>query len=796
LVRRYEDHVGKTSDLRFGNTKEGQENKRQAMIEALGEAREALTDEQLNTMAEQAIREMFNLAPPTHATVKFFRKAVEGKGLAAAEIPADLAKLMGEIKDPAGLVLSALSKQSAIKANLQMLNDLAANHTGSLVVPRAEINKPGMRKKFPEHLAGDKYGPLKGMYTTTGVKDNLDSIYEAYYTWAEAWDKISTHPSILLGKAFTAATKHTAAPITRVEKISGVVIDPVNWLNNIIGSGATLVSNGNFNLDAYGKGRKTAVDYIASAWYNNTTDMLQDAVRYLNIEAVETAEMQRVLGDKLQNYIGGQESTVGVFNAIGKGFKQVRRAGRTGMAGYAMMDAWAKIANFHARLADLQAYYKVADPTKSLEDIKREAGDDTSFTNFSAERVPRILRTTEAGGVTEFIPYFSETFRTVYANYAQGIKDLQRARETKNPQAAKVLRNAGVRRLVGNFLMTGYAPTRLILQNNKVAAASLFGLLALTAGDDEAEKRRRMLGEFNRYADLVPVGEDADGNPIYVPVSARLDPVGPATDFLRLMVNSASAGEAGETALKELADLIISPKWMERTYKSLTENSVPESRMARMAPTVVDNAASALATAGLERSDVNKLFYVLDAGLPGIVKAQDPQYLPKPTAKSVGGEENRQVIEAMARAGVDFETLDIERSMRGYRMEANKAYDAAKDKLNDALVSPETVTDSNFMHAVRSYAARHREQQAEDNLNVESLRAWKVGDDEIAALFVGNGNGLSKAQAKRLVEGDGTIHISMKSLKSKADEERLKQIEKLINKHEKELQEMGVEVDE
>jgi hypothetical protein len=100
------------------------------------------------------------------------------------------------------------------------------------------------------------------------------------------------------------------------------------------------------------------------------------------------------------------------------------------------------------------------------------------------------------------------------------------------------------------------------------------------------------------------------------------------------------------------------------------------------------------------------------------------------------------------------------------------------------------------MHAVRSYAARHREQQAEDNLNVESLRAWKVGDDEIAALFVGNGNGLSKAQAKRLVEGDGTIHISMKSLKSKADEERLKQIEKLINKHEKELQEMGVEVDE
>jgi hypothetical protein len=802
LEQMYEDHIGPLSRLSYNRGGDEMQARREAMVSALSRQRDTLTPEQRTAMATQAAKEILGLDERTTNISKMFSSVARDPGTLNEKkaVPEELRKLLGEIKDPAGRVLSTMATQSAVIARAGVFTDLLHNYVGELVLPQSRINDAGMREKFPVQLKGEQYGPLNSFYVTKEVANRLQDMQDTYYTWKQAIDLVHSRPGVLASKVLEASVKKVLAPITRTEKITGVVLSPANWISNLLGSEMSMLRCGNVSPSSLKPGYQTARDYIAGNYYNTTTDMLNDAIRYLNIEAVDVAEMQHVLANKLQDYLVGNESAGAIRQKLRQGWRGT-------MASYAMMDAWAKIANFHERIGVLDRYYKALGENKSMGDIKREAGDVTSFTNLSSERVHPFLRATEGAGVSKFVPYFAETLRTTKTNYQQAFIDLERAVATEKlgtpgaKKAASIMRAAANKRFLGNTLATLFMPAVFPATSAAVLAAmGLPALLSLVPGaDDDAEKKRRMLSEFNRYQDLIMVGKDKDGNPIYYAASSKIDPIGPTTDFIRTLVNTDNSPESYKEIAAAFAELWIIPTNLKRLWAVATRAVVPEARINRIAPDAMEATREFMSDMGVAPTTTNKAIYLADSVMPGLLKAQDPKYTPKPVGDAAG-------VKALQYSGVSFETLNPKAALHGYSIASTKVTTDARSKFNDALLNASTLTEDKAREAVVRYIANIKDQHADDMRNVDSLRAWQYDDAKIEELLASAG--YSKTAAAALVAGDNTVRISLKSLeqslKSKKQgltkneieklEKRKDDIKQMLSDMSDELGDMGVEV--
>jgi hypothetical protein len=712
-------------------------------------------------------------------------------------IPQEIRNLLGEITNPGGVVLSTLASQAALNARARVIHDLLTSQVGNLVLPPTRITEEGMRKKFPILLKGSQYGQLEGFYATKHTADALTDNVEVYHTYEEAlrrWNK----PNILAAKLLKDIPRYSLAPLTRAEKIFSVVIKPYNWAGNLIGSPLNMLRSGNVSPTTAVKGLKTGLDYIEGTAFNTTTELLEEAIKYVNIEAVDVAEMQRVLGDKIANYMEGAITAENVADFIDNKLSKrqvARRIGRTGVATYAMMDAWVKVANFYERVNTLSRYYKALGADVSAEDIKRQAGDTTSYTNLSNERVPGWLKLPEQAGLTKFIPYFSETMRTTYTNYHQAFLDLRRAMDTDNPEAASIMRRAAARRFIGSSLASLALPAQFPILTNFVLGAFGLSLFSLVSGDDDdPEKKRRMISEFNRYQDMIQFGFDKDKKPIYLPVSMRLDPNGPATDITRIFMNTETNQETYDAMVKYMKDLLITPTWLNHTIASATRDTVPESKIGANFPAMVDAAGDFMSKIGAERVTVNKALYSLDSLVPGLGWLGIPKY--KVKLDESADPKQKFMIKAMEGIGASFETFDPERTLRGYGVEAENAKRTNRAQLTDNLMLRSEVDEDVFMDAITKYRVNERERYTIGRNSYESLKSWGYSDSEIKAFLVGAG--WAKREAADIVAGDDTSILSLRSLsdskRGQDDPDKLNKILELIKKNRSELEQIGIEV--
>src|SRR5690606_26718553 len=100
------------------------------------------------------------------------------------------------------------------------------------------------------------------------------------------------------------------------------------------------------------------------------------------------------------------------------------------------------------------------------------------------------------------------------------------------------------------------------------------GLMLATGDDDDAEEKRRIVGEFNREQDLLKVGTNKDGLPVYLPISQRLDPNGPVTDLLRIAINTTDNAQLVKDVRGYLRDLLITPQYLRTVIGAATEETV------------------------------------------------------------------------------------------------------------------------------------------------------------------------------------------------------------------------------
>lgn len=768
-----------------------------ALVNELADIRDSISEGQLDNMARRAVEGMLGITKNMPHYAKVMSDLARDPGTLKKKdfVPDEIRNLLGEMTNPGARILTTLATQAALLSRQGVYVDLIKNHKGTLVVPGTDIDKPGVRDALtqksrlgdrpPMQLESSDFGPLEGWWVHPRVYDALTAVNETYTSTTEALDNFAENPSPLAKIAGNRLGKLTGA-VTTWEKITGVVLNPARLVSNYMGSGLQMISNGNTNFGSVVKGHKGAASYVKSSTFGGTSEILNEAYRYVNLEAADIANIQHILGNSIQDYmdgkIGRQEIENKFADAIKKGLSSTGEllVGSKNFAtsAYAAADNWTKIANFYDRVRVLEEYYAITDPKRPKEEIKQEAGNTVNYTNISYERVPEALKVFEGVGLTKFIPYFYEAYRTRLTNYHQAYLDAERASRTDDPKAARVLYTSAVKRFVGNTVATGLMPfaAAMRIPGAHAIGGIGFGLLAAAGGEDDHELMRRMVSAFSREQELLNFGTNENGDPVFLSFSDYFDPYGPANDMVRLFANT-PLEDTPEAMKNMLVDMLITPSWLNTSYKLLTGGSVPESSLSDIFPDQVQATQDAVNSFGVDPVPFNTMLKLAESWVPGMLKAQASYSKPE-IANSVpidfggvqipGMRDTAELATAMNKAGFRFETLNPGRQLNEYGYETKDLKSSNRRNFTDTLTMDRNLTKADLEDAVMKYAVAEIDRLRDDYQNVRSMRRWGYSDEHIAASLKAS-KGWGKDEIEMLMDGEASPILSMKSIKDRAE---------------------------
>lgn len=755
------------------------ESKRDAIIDELNRQRASLSPKAIDDMATAAVRDLLGLDTGSKGSAY----ATQIKNLAKdpgtlnkrEHVPLELRKLLGEITATPGVVLSTIAKQAALQARSTVFGELLNNEYGTLVMSQEDAaNKQLLNNKDWTQVSGDQWGPLDGYYINSTLKGKLEDAQTIFHTWGEAIDALRQSGNFrpLAGKVWEKGLPNTIGRGHRWYKNSTVIGNPFAWVGNGVGSLGQLASDGNFNPRAVGRGMLTAKDYVAGKTKNTTTPKLDEIIRFVGVESSDIGEVQKVLGDKMEDYLDGTLDPSQAMSKLAAYAKTAKAgAGATGRfitSGYSIMDNYSKIANFYERARVLNKMYAAAGEKPSREDLLREAGDDTSLSNISMERAPKWMREVENRAGTQFMPYYYEVFRSTIGSMAVLKADIKRANELKKEgktEAANVLYQSAARRAAGLGIaipLQGMAGAFKAVNLKNLGIAATVGTgMALAGDDEEGEKKRRLLPEMYRNQDMFQYGTDENGMPVYLPFSGRTDAKGPLTDIMRSFVYADTPQEGAEMAYEGLKNLAfpndkIGAPWLRSALKSITGANIPETEMSKLMPKM-DSALKEVAGTEL----VDRVMNVVDEFLPGWVKSQHARYSP---SGMVG--EDKEVHEALNDSlGFRYNTFDPIPQIQEYH---SKSQDKKKDHtadLREALLNTASMSDDLLLSEVAKYRQAELDRWRDDYRNTtDSLKAWKFTDEQLKQLL--SEGGYTDDEAELLANGEAAISISAKGLAS------------------------------
>lgn len=512
------------------------------MKEELADSRDRVNSDKdaLNTTAEVLAKELLGLAPVNSPITTYYRGGKQDTSILQRReaIPPSIRSLMGEIVDPSMRMIMTVAKQAEFVGRNKMLLELANSNSGDILPPGA-VRPEGWTK-----LQGEGYGPLQGFIVSPNMQAAIGDVQQQLATFEQAV-AMSTRNPRELGTLATNKILDLWSIAAGTSKMLQVIWSPMNFIYNFVGGPFTLLINGNVNPVNFAKGLSSARDLISYAI--NPKAATDAATRLVANDVVDSAfvgeiknEQYRELRKVVMEMAGRRNPTLETLGEIlhkaKAGFKET----------YAMMDVLYKIANFYQQVDTLTDFYKKNGDVRTAEQIDREAADIAKRTNFTYRRVAPVLKAIESKGFSAFGPYMHEVFRTQIAGVFQGIGEIQRAGQAKTPEARNVMLLQGTKRLTGIATAWGLLG----------AASSLLSGITFGEDDDENEAKRALLPEYLRDQDFVEIGKDKNGKPVLFNVS-RFDPIGPATDLMRGILQG---GIDPEQLSKKLLDLYVTPR--------------------------------------------------------------------------------------------------------------------------------------------------------------------------------------------------------------------------------------------
>lgn len=737
LERMYETWVGPLNTIPYDNTaSDASAQKKALMIQGLDNVRADITPEMIEKEATKIANSIIGLTEANSGYGQSFSSLARDTGVLKERtaVPAELRRFLGEYTDPSARVLTTLAGQSGYLARARSLSEIKREGNGSLVVSKADARKPG-NEAFSVELRGEQYGQLQGWHATPETAAKIATMTTMTFNWEQAWNEFGNDPTILTNKVIGGAVKGLRRA-SGYQKMATVVANPYKWVRNFVGSPLMALRDGNINPFSYGTGALGAVDYIRNTATGRVSDRLDSYVRYLGIESARVAEVQSILGSTLEDVIKGKQ------NAGNTALAKIKRGGRTVLAGYSMADAWTKIANFENRVGILRNFYEAAGIDRTDAQIMQEAGDDINYTNISYDRAGNIVRGLEKSGVSQYLPYFSEVFRTTATNYIQAYRDVMRATDSSlPPKAAAIMAYSGISRFAGNTLVTLGSPFALGL----VGAA--------LAGGDDDNWRRQMIGEFNKNQDLIHFGNNAQGMPVFLPASMA-DPIGPITDMFRTwMFHPGSESDKAKEVGKQMLGLYVAPSWIARTYDAITRTTQPEPRLARMFPNLHDNFVRELENVGVDSSTTNRTLFALESWTPDWLKSYDPR-----TQPNIEGDFNSQALNAM---GAQFEVMNPTRRITEAKFKQDGERTAALNNVNVMLSNSANLSANELKSALVKFKDSERERlKSIYNIRV-SLEKW--GQDEASIKAMLKDGGFSASDIKDVYSLNPDARLSLRS---------------------------------
>lgn len=577
------------------------------MKEELAQKRDAIDNgkDLMHKTAESIAKQILGLTEPTSLMAKYYRGGKLDKSILKerTNIAPEIRELMGEIKDPAARLFATVAKQTEFIARNKMLMELRELDEPAHLQPPGMAGRPevkGMTK-----LADPAYGPLQNHYVSDNLLGILSDQIEQLATFEQAVAMAAGRNGTAFNRLLANKSIQTWGKLVGYSKMAQIVYNPANFLFNLSGGWTTMLVNGNVNPTTAWKALKTAKDIVAYA--KNPDNNTKEARRVTKAGVTDSAfvgeinaETYEELNKILREMQGKTPSTLGDF---------MKKTNLVAKETYAMMDVVYKIANFYHQ-ADivLPAYYEAAGIKKTQEEIDREAADIVNDTNITYKRAAPIVKNVERLGLTQFMTYFYETFRTQVNNAKQGVKELQRAKEAPTPEAARIMAAQGTKRLMGQ--LTYWAAVGTLA---RAAAHAVFG-------DDEEKERklRALLPDYMQNQDFVHLGNDKDGDPVLFNFS-RIDPYGPMSDVVRTALNTEASPEK---LMHDIYQLYVAPRLGARLYDAVADevgNKTPASPMVQQIfPKGYSNMLNSLNEAGVSDRTSKSATNVGEAFLPGI----------------------------------------------------------------------------------------------------------------------------------------------------------------------------------
>ena len=515
---------------------------REEKIATLEQRREQITPAEMQRQLEITSKALLYPFDDTSAVSTFYNRGAKRDNTIMKQrqtIPKEIRDFMGEITDPMGALMVTASKQAEWVARTNMFLELQQVADANDLQPPGSARNAEVERNNMTELKGSEFGPMEGWYASPAMRAMIDGTRESLMTLTDAVT-IGQAPE-KLGPKLAAGAAQTWAKGASLAKYSSVVLNLVRMAYNAGSAAFVPAFNGNYDVRTYLRGIQDAANLVRYAAHPRSgLNSAEDAVRFRVVDSATVGDLKsldRPFLEELVKELSGKNSS-GMLRTI-NGYI---RAGKLGLReGYAMLDVWAKIANFHNEVNQLTAMYKDAGIEKTENEIKREASTIVNDTNIGWLRTAPLVKALERGGISMFGAYMYDTFRVQLTNMAQGVAEIQRARTLPTRKAQDRAVRRGTARILGQ---TAYW----------TAFYTLSSMLGSMFGDDEDKKREVGLYDGMQHEDYINVGIGEDGKARLFRFS-DFDALGPALNVMR----AARAGGKAEDIMDAFLGAYIFP---------------------------------------------------------------------------------------------------------------------------------------------------------------------------------------------------------------------------------------------
>lgn len=611
------DRLEALYDMYIGDVKDSSELDIDELREAIEDLKDGLSKEKLNLAADRVMDDLLAVGARSQHIGKGARLLRESKQdltiiTSKKDVPEAIRELWGEQKDPVLSVFNTIQRQGEFIAKIKEQHRLADKYTGKFFFDNPTEEETSNMKLT--QLTGEAWGPLQNKWTTPTIKEFLDvkKTHDASLAAIrQAWRNAKSNPE-LSGHVTQEVISYLGKGLAKaggLNKRMTVIFNPMNLAYNAMGTPIQAFSNGNFGFSKFVEGFKTAALKLPDSAYK--TEASPEVLELIRNNLQDSALIGEIKDAEYNALISRltKRSTSEQTKAAG------RRVVEASTDVYSAADLFAKVANYYYEKDFIKKFNETLGKEMSEEEVQRVAAERIQQTNFSFNRAWKPARALEQAGVTRFLTYNAEVFRTIIGNFRLGFSDISSANVLAqvNPEAASMLRTHGIKRVVGassslGILAKGYSLGAIMLKE-------LFG-----AADDESEEEKfiKKYGLPDYLSDSLPVLVDKNGTErTYFDVS-RLDPYGPASELFRSLQDAAMEGDPNK--IKDgIASLFILNKAAELALETVNMNKFDRAKLENRAPDLYNSIIGDVTKMGLPKWTGDQLIKVMENFMPSAV---------------------------------------------------------------------------------------------------------------------------------------------------------------------------------